>query len=182
MFPGCNAGEKISTEEDIEKLGEFIRTIEGYVKKGIWNPQQHDEMMAMIGKTESLFDNIIAEYTTMTGIPSVQQAHIVSNLQESLHHVRHNLPSSPASPEHTDSQKAGRKVVIYTTPACPYCHRTKEYLSRKGVSYIEYNVAQDRDKAREMIQKAGQMRVPVITVDDEVIVGFNQSRLDSLLS
>jgi len=42
-------------------------------------------------------------------------------------------------------------------------------------------VAQDRDKAKEMIQKSGQMAVPVITVDDEVVVGFNQGLLDSLL-
>lgn len=58
----------------------------------------------------------------------------------------------------------------------------KEYLSRKGISYLEHNVAEDRDKAREMIQKSGQVGVPVITVDGEVIVGFNQSLLDKLLS
>jgi len=76
---------------------------------------------------------------------------------------------------------ADKKVVIYTTPTWPYCYRAKEYLSRKGVSYVEHNVAQDRDKAKEMIDKSKQMGVPVITVDDEVVVGFNQALLDSLL-
>jgi len=57
----------------------------------------------------------------------------------------------------------------------------KEYLSQKGISYTEYDVGQDQDKAKEMIEKSKQMGVPVITVDDEVVVGFNQSLLDSLL-
>ena len=75
-----------------------------------------------------------------------------------------------------------KKVVVYSTPTCPYCKRVKDYLSRKGIAYVDYNVAQDRDKAKEMIQKSGQMGVPVITIDDEVVVGFNQTLLDKLLS
>ena len=77
---------------------------------------------------------------------------------------------------------ADKKVVIYSTPTCPYCHRAKEYLSRKGISYVDHNVAQDSDKAKEMIAKSGQMSVPVITIDNEIVVGFNQSQLDSLLA
>ncbi|MDP2730672.1 MAG: glutaredoxin family protein [Dehalococcoidales bacterium] len=77
---------------------------------------------------------------------------------------------------------AEKQVAIYTTPTCPWCHRAKEYLSQKGIPYAEYNVAQDREKAKEMIQKSGQMGVPVITVDDDVIVGFNQSQLEKMLS
>lgn len=76
---------------------------------------------------------------------------------------------------------ADKKVVIYTTPTCPYCKRAKEYLSPKGISYQEYDVAADRDKARELIQKSGQMGVPVIMIDNEVVFGFNQAQLDSLL-
>ncbi len=77
---------------------------------------------------------------------------------------------------------ADKKVIIYTTTTWPWCHRAKEYLSRKGISYTEYDVAADRDKAQEMIKKSGQMGVPVITIDDKVVVGFNQSQLDNLLS
>ena len=77
---------------------------------------------------------------------------------------------------------ADKKVVVYTTTTWPYCYRAKEYLSRKGISYTEYDVAQDREKAKEMIEKSKQMGVPVITVDDEVVVGFNQSLLDDLLA
>jgi len=75
-----------------------------------------------------------------------------------------------------------KKVVVYSTPTCPYCKRAKDYLSRKGISYVEYNVAADREKAHEMIQKSGQMGVPVIIINGEVVMGFNQALLDKLLS
>jgi len=52
----------------------------------------------------------------------------------------------------------------------------------KGISFTEYDVTSDREKAKELIQKSGQMAVPVILVDDQLIVGFNQPRLDELLS
>ena len=77
---------------------------------------------------------------------------------------------------------AEKQVVIYSTPTWPWCHRAKEYLSKKGISFTEYDVAQDKEKAKEMIEKSKQMSVPVITIDDQVIVGFNQGQLDSLLS
>lgn len=75
-----------------------------------------------------------------------------------------------------------RKLVIYSTPTCPYCKRAKEYLSRKGISYAEYNVAADREAAREMLKKSGQLGVPVIAIGDEVVIGFNPAQLDGLLS
>ena len=77
---------------------------------------------------------------------------------------------------------ADKKVVIYSTPTCPYGKRAKEYLSRKGISYTDIDVAQDREKAKEMTQKSGQMSVPVIIIDDEIVVGFDQAQLDKLLA
>ena len=75
-----------------------------------------------------------------------------------------------------------KTVVVYSTPTWPWCHRAKEYLSRKGMPYTDYNVAADKEKAKEMIQKSGQMGVPVIVIDDQVVVGFDQARLDTLLA
>ncbi len=77
---------------------------------------------------------------------------------------------------------ADKKAVIYSTPTCPYCKRAKDYLSRKGITCTDINVAEDSEKAKEMIQKSGQMSVPVITINNEIIVGFNQALLDKLLS
>ena len=58
----------------------------------------------------------------------------------------------------------------------------KEYLSQKSISYQEKDVAADRDAAREMIEKSKQMGVPVIIIDDEIVVGFDQAKLDELLA
>ena len=77
---------------------------------------------------------------------------------------------------------ADKKVLVYSTPTCPYCKRVKDYLTQKGVAFSDYNVAEDREKAKEMIDKSKQMGVPVIVVGDDVVVGFNQAKLDSLLA
>ena len=78
---------------------------------------------------------------------------------------------------------ADRKAVVYSTPTCPWCKRAKEYLSQKGVAYEERDVASDKDAAMEMVEKSKQMAVPVIIIDDkDIVVGFNQAKLDELLS
>ena len=75
-----------------------------------------------------------------------------------------------------------KDVIVYSTPTCPYCVRVKEYLTKKGVAYRDVNVAVDRAAAHEMVQKSGQMGVPVIAVDDKVVIGFDQKELDRLLN
>ncbi len=75
-----------------------------------------------------------------------------------------------------------KNVIVYSTPTCPYCVRAKEYLTRKGVAYKDVNVAVDRIAAQEMVRKSGQMGVPVIVVDDRVVIGFDQGELDRLLA
>lgn len=58
----------------------------------------------------------------------------------------------------------------------------KEYLSEKKVAFTEYDVSKDREKAMEMVEKTKQMGVPVILVNDEAVVGFNKTVLDTLLA
>jgi glutaredoxin 3 len=72
-------------------------------------------------------------------------------------------------------------VTVYTTPTCAYCHQAKAFLARQGVRFVEKNVAADRRAAEEMIRVSGQQGVPVITVDGQVVIGFNQPRLMQLL-
>jgi glutaredoxin 3 len=74
-----------------------------------------------------------------------------------------------------------KKVTIYSTPTCHFCQMTKDFLKEKNIGYTEYNVAQDLEKRQEMIQKSGQMGVPVIYVGDELIIGFDKERLVSSL-
>lgn len=58
----------------------------------------------------------------------------------------------------------------------------KEYLSKKGITYTEYDVGTDRAKAMEMVQKTKQMGVPVVMIDNDIVIGFNQPQLDKLLT
>jgi glutaredoxin-like YruB-family protein len=81
-----------------------------------------------------------------------------------------------------DIKMTVKDVIVYSTPTCPYCVRVKEYLTKKGVVYRDVNVAVDRAAAHEMVQKSGQMGVPVIVVDDKVVIGFDQKELDRLLN
>jgi len=74
------------------------------------------------------------------------------------------------------------QVTIYTTPTCGYCHQAKSFLDSLGVAYTEHDVSRDRAAAQEMVRLTGQMGVPVITVDNEVIIGFDRGRLQNLLA
>ena len=74
-----------------------------------------------------------------------------------------------------------KQVTIYTTPTCGYCKMTKEFFKENNVEYTEYDVAEDEAKRNEMIEKSGQMGVPVIYIDDEMVIGFNKERLSELL-
>ena len=72
-------------------------------------------------------------------------------------------------------------VAIYTTPTCHYCKMAKAFFQEKGIEYKEYDVLADMAKREEMVTKSGQMGVPVITVGDELVVGFDQAKLSELL-
>lgn len=72
-------------------------------------------------------------------------------------------------------------IKIYTTPTCPYCMKAKDYFTKKGIKYTEYNVAQDREALREMIKISGGRSVPVIAAGDEVMIGFDQAKLEKIL-
>ena len=74
------------------------------------------------------------------------------------------------------------QVTIYSTPTCHFCHMAKEFFDANKVKYADYNVATDLEKRKEMIEKSGQMGVPVITVGDQLVVGFDEERLKELLA
>ena len=74
-----------------------------------------------------------------------------------------------------------KNVQIYSTPTCVYCKMAKEFFGKNNITFTEHNVAADAAKRDEMIQKTGQLGVPVIDVDGELTVGFDEGRLKSLL-
>jgi glutaredoxin-like YruB-family protein len=73
------------------------------------------------------------------------------------------------------------QVRIYTTTHCPYCSMAKDFFKKNSVSFEEINVESDSKAAEEMIEKSGQMGVPVIDVDGQIIVGFNRPALERAL-
>lgn len=73
------------------------------------------------------------------------------------------------------------KVIIYSTPTCPWCHLAKEFFKKNKVAFEDKNVASDHQAVEEMIKKSGQMGVPVIDVDGQIVVGFDQGKLSKLL-
>jgi len=73
------------------------------------------------------------------------------------------------------------KVIVYSTPTCVYCKMAKEFFDQNKVEYTDRNVAEDEAARNEMVEKSGQMGVPVIVIDDEITVGFDQEKIKELL-
>ena len=74
-----------------------------------------------------------------------------------------------------------KTVTIYSTPSCHFCHMAKEYFKENNIAYTEHDVAGDVEKRKEMVEKSGQMGVPVIQIGDELVVGFNKPKIVELL-
>ena len=74
-----------------------------------------------------------------------------------------------------------QNIIIYSTPTCVYCNLAKNFFKANGVAYTDFNVANDLDKRKEMIDKTGQMGVPVIDLNGEIVVGFDEPKLRSTL-
>lgn len=72
-------------------------------------------------------------------------------------------------------------VTIYSTPSCHFCHMAKEFFKENNVAYTENDVASDMEKRKEMVEKSGQMGVPVIIIENDLIVGFDKQKISGLL-
>lgn len=73
-------------------------------------------------------------------------------------------------------------IQVFTTPTCPYCTKVKQWLDDNGYDYEEHDVSEDKDKAREMIEKTGQRGVPQVFVDDEAIIGFQPEKIEQAIN
>lgn len=74
-----------------------------------------------------------------------------------------------------------KNVTIYSTPTCHFCHMAKDFFKENNISYTEHNVGSDLEKRKEMVEKSGQMGVPVIVIDGEITVGFDRSKIANIL-
>ena len=73
------------------------------------------------------------------------------------------------------------KVKIYSTPTCTYCKQAKEIFKEEGVDFEDVDVSKDQAAAKEMVEKSGQTGVPVVEIDGEITVGFDEDKLKKLL-
>ena len=74
-----------------------------------------------------------------------------------------------------------KKVEIYSTPTCHFCQQAKEFFGENKIAFSDYNVAEDAEKRNEMLKRSGQMGVPVIFIGDEMVIGFDEGKVKSLL-
>ena len=74
-----------------------------------------------------------------------------------------------------------KKVKIYSTPYCTYCKLAKNFFIKNNVTFTEVDVSEDEKELNSMVKKSGQMGVPVIEIDDKVIVGYNEAKIKKLL-
>lgn len=74
-----------------------------------------------------------------------------------------------------------KSVIVYSTPTCPWCIRVKQFLKESNILFLDWDVSVDKVAADEMVKKSGQMGVPVIDIDGQIIVGFDKEKIKQLL-
>jgi len=74
-----------------------------------------------------------------------------------------------------------KNVMVYSTPTCPYCIRAKEYLKQANIPFKDIDVSANEEAGEEMIKKSGQMGVPVLDIEGQIIVGFDREAIKKAL-
>ncbi len=77
--------------------------------------------------------------------------------------------------------KKRTRVIVFSTPSCPWCTRVKSYLRQKGVTFKDVDVSRDRKAAEDMVRRTGQQGVPVVLIGSRAIVGFDKQKIDKYL-
>ncbi len=84
----------------------------------------------------------------------------------------------------TESQEEGKKqprIVVYSTPTCPWCNRLKHYLKTLNFKYHDIDVSKDPKIAQELVRRTGQTGVPQVDINGQMVVGFDKPKIDRLL-
>jgi glutaredoxin 3 len=74
-----------------------------------------------------------------------------------------------------------KKVTVYSTPTCPYCIKAKNFFKKNNIEYEDIDVSKDQEKAKEMVEKSGQMGVPTIDIEGKIIMGFDEGAIKEAL-
>ena len=74
------------------------------------------------------------------------------------------------------------QVIIYSSPPCHFCHMAKDFFKEHGVAFTDYDISENQEKLEEMREISKQMAVPVIRINDDVVIGFDEVKLRALLN
>ncbi len=75
-----------------------------------------------------------------------------------------------------------KKIEVYTSPSCHFCNDLKEFLKGNNLEFVEHDVQSDEKVRQELVERSGQLGVPVVFIDDtEMVVGFNKEKISELL-
>lgn len=74
-----------------------------------------------------------------------------------------------------------KNVVVYSTPTCHFCHMAKDFFEENNIAFTDYDVATDMEKRKELVEKSGQLGVPVIFIGDDMVIGFDEPKIKELL-
>jgi len=80
-----------------------------------------------------------------------------------------------------ETKKSQPKIRIFSTPSCPYCFTLKEFLKQHDIKFEDIDVSKNEKAVEEMVKKSGQMGVPVVDIDGEIVVGFDKEKIVKLL-
>ena len=106
---------------------------------------------------------------------------LVSDIITGLINNQKNTMNKITSIDSKKTNNKNIKVTVYSTPTCHFCHMAKDYFSENNVAFDDFDVAMDLSKRREMVEKSGQLGVPVIVIGEETIIGFDKTRIDQAL-
>jgi glutaredoxin 3 len=74
-----------------------------------------------------------------------------------------------------------KKVEIYSTPTCHFCHMAKDFFAANNIAFTDYDVSTDETRRAEVVERSGQMGVPVIFIDDQMVIGFDEGKIKEYL-
>jgi len=101
---------------------------------------------------------------------------------ESAKYYSYAVSGIPSSPSKKGEKARPLRVVVYVGPGCPACGTAKNYLKRQGVPFREVDISRDQHAAERIVRRSGQMAVPQIDINGQLVVGFNKAKIDRLLS
>ncbi|MBN1444941.1 MAG: thioredoxin family protein [Candidatus Omnitrophica bacterium] len=123
----------------------------------------------------------VASVPTVLALQNGKTVRRIEGVESSQFYARVLCGAHP-SLHKSDKGKKVRRVIVYSSPGCPACGLVKTYLRKQGVAFREVDISRDQNAAERLARRSGQMAVPQIDIDGNLVVGFDKSKIDRILS